>query len=49
VWQGKNSKVEYTYGWYAASAGNKLYARVISRYMRYEAISRNVSILDSNY
>jgi hypothetical protein len=23
---GKNSKVEYTYGWYSASAGNKWYA-----------------------
>jgi hypothetical protein len=23
VWQEKNSKVEYTYGWYSASVGNK--------------------------
>jgi hypothetical protein len=23
VWQGENSNVEYTYGWYSASAGNK--------------------------
>jgi hypothetical protein len=23
VWQGENSKVEYTYGWYSASAENK--------------------------
>jgi hypothetical protein len=23
VWQGENSKVEYTYSWYSASAGNK--------------------------
>jgi hypothetical protein len=27
VWQGENNKVEYTYGWYSASAGNKYYAK----------------------
>jgi hypothetical protein len=28
VWvAGENSKVEYTYGWYSASAGNKWYAK----------------------
>jgi hypothetical protein len=26
-----NSKVEYTYGWYSASVGNKWYARVINK------------------
>jgi hypothetical protein len=23
IWQGENSKVEYTYDWYSTSAGNK--------------------------
>jgi hypothetical protein len=29
--RGENSKVEYTYGWYSASAGNECYIKVIIR------------------
>jgi hypothetical protein len=28
---GENSKVEYTYGWYSASAINKWYVKIITR------------------
>jgi hypothetical protein len=49
--QGKNRKVEYTYGWYSASARNGsqkkasarniLYARIISRKIRHKVVRRN--------
>jgi hypothetical protein len=31
LWQGENSKVEYTYGWYSASVVNKSYVKVMTR------------------
>jgi hypothetical protein len=31
VWQGENSKVEYNYGWYSASAGNSDMQDIITK------------------
>jgi hypothetical protein len=42
-----NSKVEYTYSWYSASAGNKWYAKDNNKVKCSKAVSRIAHILDS--
>jgi hypothetical protein len=44
---GGNSKVEYTYGWYSASAGNKLYAKDNNKVKCIKVVSRITPTLDS--
>jgi hypothetical protein len=44
---GENSKVEYTYGCYSASTGNKSYAKDNKKVKCNTAVSRIAHILDS--
>jgi hypothetical protein len=45
----ENSKVEYTYGWYSASAGNKLNAKVMTRKIRHKAVRGNAPTYESRF
>jgi hypothetical protein len=50
VWVGgENSKIEYIYGWYSASAINKWFVKEIARYIRHKAVTRNAPTLDSRF
>jgi hypothetical protein len=44
-----NSKVEYTYDWYSASAVNKWYVKVMTRKIRHKVGSRNSPTLDPRF